>query len=221
LTARSLAASILRVETAIRELIAFIAAHSSWAGPILFVVCFGESLAVVSLVFPGTSAVVAAGLLVQARVVPLWPVLICSILGATAGDAVSYWLGRWCGHSLHRMWPFRRHPLLLRRNLDFFARHGGKSVFVGRFFGPLRAFVPLAAGMMMMPARRFWIANVASAVLWAPAVLIPGVVMGIAAEAAASRRYVLVIAAVLLIVLGVLGLTIARRRILAPDRPQS
>jgi membrane protein DedA with SNARE-associated domain len=41
------------------------------------------------------------------------------------------------------------------------------SVFLGRFFGPVRAVIPLAAGMMEMPSRAFWIANVGSAVPWA------------------------------------------------------
>ncbi len=209
------------MDVGIQDPVAFIAAHSSWVGPILFVVCFGESLAAVSLVFPGTSALVAAGVLVQAHVVPLWPVLTCSILGATTGDAVSYWIGRACGHAVHRVWPFSRHPLMLRRSLGFFKRHGGKSVFIGRFFGPLRAFVPLAAGMAAMPARRFWIANVASAVLWAPGVLLPGMVVGFAAEATAQERYVIVIAASSILILGVIGSTIARRRIFANSRPQA
>jgi membrane protein DedA with SNARE-associated domain len=209
------------MDAGIQDLVAFIAAHSNWAGPILFVVCFGESLAVVSLVFPGTSALVAAGTLVQAHVVSLWPVLVCSILGATMGDAVSYWIGRACGHAVHRVWPFSRHPQMLRRSLDFFERHGGKSVFIGRFLGPLRAFVPLAAGMAAMPARRFWIANVASAVLWAPGVLVPGMVVGFAAEAAAQERYVVVIAASSLLILGVVGFAIARRRIFASSRPHA
>jgi membrane protein DedA with SNARE-associated domain len=60
----------------------------------------------------------------------------------------------------------------------FFQRHGGKSVFIGRFFGPIRAVVPLAAGIMQMPRGRFWFANVASALVWAPMLLLAGDLVG-------------------------------------------
>jgi membrane protein DedA with SNARE-associated domain len=56
----------------------------------------------------------------------------------------------------------------------FFARHGGKSVFIGRFFGPMRAVIPLAAGLLRMPRFWFWFANIASALVWAPMLLFIG-----------------------------------------------
>ena len=64
----------------------------------------------------------------------------------------------------------------------FFERHGGKSVFIGRFFGPVRAVIPLAAGIMRMPRGRFWLANVTSALVWAPMLLLAGDVIGQAGE---------------------------------------
>ena len=45
------------------------------------------------------------------------------------------------------MWPIRNHPDLIVRGQAYFAAHGGKSVFFGRFFGPIRAIVPIIAGM--------------------------------------------------------------------------
>jgi len=53
-------------------------------------------------------------------------------------------------------------------------RWGMLAVFVGRFFGPLRAVVPIAAGICEMPWWKFQVANVASALLWASAILTPG-----------------------------------------------
>ncbi len=209
------------MDTAVRDLVTFIAAHSSWAGPILFLVCFGESLAVVSLIFPGTAILVAAGALVQSHVLPLWPVLAGAILGATLGDGVSYWIGRSCGHAIQVVWPFKGHPAALQRSLEFFERHGGKSVFVGRFFGPFRAFVPLAAGMMQMPARRFWIANVTSAAVWAPGLLVPGAMMGLAAEATTAEEHVVAIVAFVVLALGLIGFEVVRRRFLAARRTDS
>jgi membrane protein DedA with SNARE-associated domain len=67
----------------------------------------------------------------------------------------------------------------LTRGYAFFGRHGGKSVFIGRFFGPLRAVIPLVAGISKMRPMRFWIANVSSAFVWAPALLLPGALIAL------------------------------------------
>jgi membrane protein DedA with SNARE-associated domain len=48
------------------------------------------------------------------------------------------------------------------------------AVFVGRFLGPFRAIVPIAAGPQAMPWPKFQISNVVSAILWAAGILAPG-----------------------------------------------
>ncbi len=170
------------MEDFIQPTLAFIAAHSGWAVAVMFVTSFGESFAFVSLLFPGTSLLIAAGTLMSAGTLPYLPVLAGAVLGAVLGDTVSYWIGRRFGGALARLWPFSRHPDLLPGGIRFFARHGGKSVFIGRFFGPMRAVIPLAAGIMRMPPDRFWIANVASAIVWAPMLLLVGDAVGDAGE---------------------------------------
>jgi len=153
----------------------FIAAHAAWTFPVMFITAFGESFVFLSLLFPGTTIMVAAGLLVPEGTVPLLPLLTGGILGAVLGDSVSWWLGKRYGRFLTTRWPFTRHPELLARGEALFRRFGVLSVFVGRFFGPFRATLPLIAGLMNMSARGFWLANVASALIWAPALLLPGI----------------------------------------------
>jgi membrane protein DedA with SNARE-associated domain len=58
----------------------------------------------------------------------------------------------------------------------FFKRWGVLAVIVGRFFGPLRAAVPITAGLYGMPWLKFQIANVVSAIIWATGILAPGAV---------------------------------------------
>ena len=101
-----------------------------------------------------------------------------AVIGAVHGDTVSIWLGQRYGGGIGRIWPFTRSPELLPNGIRFFARHGGKSVFIGRFFGPVRAVIPLAAGIMRMPRGRFWFANVTSAIVWAPMLLLAGDAVG-------------------------------------------
>jgi membrane protein DedA with SNARE-associated domain len=162
------------MESIVQPTLELISAHSSWAFPVMFVTAFGESFAFVSLLFPGTSILIVAGTLMSAGSLPYWPVLAGAAIGAVLGDSVSYWLGRRYGGGIGRIWPFTRHPDLLPNGIRFFKRHGGKSVFIGRFFGPVRAAIPLAAGIMRMPRGRFWLANITSALVWAPMLLFAG-----------------------------------------------
>ena len=162
----------------VQPALAFIAAHANWAAAIMFITAFGESFAFLSLLFPGTTLLIAAGTLLSGGTLPYAPVLIGAVFGATLGDTVSYWIGRRFGNGIARKWPFSRHPELLPNGIDFFTRHGGKSVFIGRFFGPLRAVIPLAAGLLRMPRGWFWLANIASALIWAPMLLLAGDLIG-------------------------------------------
>lgn len=166
------------MEHLVQPTIAFISAHAGWAFAIMFVTAFGESFAFLSLLFPGTSLLIAAGALMATGTLPYLPVLAGAILGAVLGDSVSYWIGRRFGHAIGRVWPFTRNPDWLPGGIRFFARYGGASVFIGRFFGPMRAVIPLAAGVMQMAPARFWIANIVSALVWAPMLLFAGDVVG-------------------------------------------
>ena len=161
-----------------QPLLDFIKAHADWAALVMFITAFGESFAFVSLLFPGTSVLIAAGTLLSDGTLPYLPILLGAVLGAVLGDSVSYWFGRSFGGGIVRLWPFARYPDLLSRGILFFERHGGKSVFIGRFFGPIRAVIPLAAGIMQMPRGRFWFANVTSALVWAPMLLFVGDAVG-------------------------------------------
>ena len=166
---------------------AFIASHAAWTFPIMFIVSFGESFVFLSLLFPGTAVLVAAGLLVPDGTLHLVPLLAGSILGAVLGDAVSWHLGRRYGHLLDHRWPFTRHPDLIPRATKFFERYGVASVFLGRFFGPLRATIPLVAGIAKMPALPFMLSNAGSALIWAPALLLPGSAAVIVSDRLSAR----------------------------------
>ena len=166
------------MEDLAQPLIELIKEHESWAIALMFITGFGESFAFLSLLFPGTTLLIAAGALMKSGTLPYLPVMVGSILGAVLGDSVSYWIGRRFGGGIARLWPFSRNPELLPSGIQFFRRHGGASVFIGRFFGPIRAVIPLAAGIMRMPRGRFWVANIASALVWAPMLLLVGDAVG-------------------------------------------
>ena len=170
------------MEDLAQPLLALLKEHQGWAVAMMFVTGFVESFAFLSLLFPGVTLLIAAGTLLNTGTLPYLPVLAGAILGAVLGDFASYWIGRRFGDGMVRLWPFSRNPELVPGGIRFFARHGGKSVFIGRFWGPLRAVIPLAAGIMGMPRGKFWVANIASAVVWAPMLLLAGDAIGEAGD---------------------------------------
>src|SRR5260370_22873946 len=134
-----------------QPLLDLIKTHSDWAAAIMFITAFGESFAFVSLLFPGTTVLIAAGTLLSGGTLPYVSILASAILGAVLGDSVSYWLGRPFGGGLARIWPFTRHRELLPRGIAFFERHGRKNVFLVPFFRPLRADIPLSPRLLPTP----------------------------------------------------------------------
>lgn len=156
------------------QIVEFVRIHQSWAAPIVFCLAFGESLAFISLLVPAWSALVAIGYLIGPSGINFWPVWIAGSLGASCGDWLSYWIGIKLGPAVAHVWPLSRHPDLLPRGERFMKRWGIPGIFIGRFFGPLRAAVPLVAGILAMPFWRFQIANVTSAFVWAAVLLTLG-----------------------------------------------
>ncbi|MGX2040134.1 VTT domain-containing protein [Methylocaldum sp. MU1018] len=165
---------------------AWIALHPHYAGLAVFLIAMAESLAVVGLLVPGVAMMFAAGALIGAGALAFAPTCGYAIAGAIAGDGISFWLGWRYRDRLVSLWPFTRYPGMIERGIDYFRRYGGRSVLFGRFVGPIRAVIPLVAGMLAMPARRFVYINVLSAVLWGPAYLLPGMAFGASLDLASK-----------------------------------
>ena len=176
------------MEAALTSLMEWIQAHPNWAGLFVLVVSALESFLVVGLFVPGTIVMFGIGAMIAAGSMELLPTLLWAAVGAVLGDGTSYFIGRFYHQRLRVIWPFRKYPKMIGRGVEFFHRHGGKSVVLARFVGPVRPLVPAVAGMLNMPAERFFLVNILSALLWAPAYILPGVLfgasLGIAAEIA-------------------------------------
>lgn len=155
-------------------IIAFVRDNAVWAPPIVFALAFGESLAFISLLIPAWGALVAIGALIAAGGIDFWPVWIAAALGAAFGDWLSYWIGLKLEYRVQHIWPLSRHPGLIPRGERFMKSWGVAGIFIGRFFGPLRAVVPLIAGIFEMPFWRFQAANFSSAFVWAAVLLTLG-----------------------------------------------
>lgn len=144
---------------------------------VVLIFAFLESLAFVGIVVPGAVVVVFAGVLSAQGYLDLGDLIWFAAIGAILGDALSYYLGS-RGKYLFR--PESRFFKLshLERGEQFFKRHGGKSIFLGRFIGPLRPIVPFIAGLSKMRMRTFLVWNITSGFLWAAAHILLGYAFG-------------------------------------------
>ena len=186
------------MEQHLQGLIGYFSTHPALALGAVFAAALLEALAVIGTVVPGSSIVFVGGMLVGLQALNLQWTAAAAVGGAILGDGISYWLGRHHHERIRSMWPLRSHPEILRRGEAYFARHGGKSVFLGRFLGPVRAIVPVVAGMTGMPAPQFYVVNVLSAFAWVAAHMLPGVLFGASLQlaSAVSSRLVVLLALV-------------------------
>jgi undecaprenyl-diphosphatase len=178
----------------------FIAAHPYWAYEVVFLLALSESIPVIGVFIPGTAAILAISALVPSGVVQLWPLMGAATAGAIVSDGLSFWIGHRYHREILQRWPLNRHPELVTRSEAFFARHGDKSVFIARFAPGVRAFVPLIAGILRMPVRRFYVANILSALAWAPSHILPAVFVGAAFSTFGPAARPLAILVVLIVV---------------------
>lgn len=159
-------------------IITFLHNHPHWGGVFAFLAAFTETLAVIGSFVPGSITMTIVGALAGSAVIPLYTAFICATAGAFSGDLLSYWIGYRYKHWVLTRWPLKNHPQWITRCEDFFARHGGKSVIIGRFIAPMRSLVPMVAGILNMRPMPFIPIVFVSALLWTIVYLIPGILLG-------------------------------------------
>jgi len=178
-------------------LVDFVAAHLHYANIAIFLLALSEAIPVVGTVVPGSTLVVAISALATSADANPWMLLIAATAGAIVGDGVSFWLGQRYHREILNSWPLNRYPQFIARSERFIIRYGAASVFLARFTAVVRAFVPLISGILRMPPRQFYAANILSAIAWAPAHVFPGVMLAMALQLtglSAEQRAILVIA---------------------------
>src|SRR5258708_17033467 len=147
------------LEVHAQQVVEFVRVHEAWAAPVVFALAFGESLAFISLLIPAWAALVGIGVLISSSQLNFWPIWVAGSIGAALGDWLSYWVGVKLGPPVAHVWPLSRHPDLLPKREAFVKRWGVLAIFIGRFFWPLRASLPLGAGIFRMPSWQFQTAN--------------------------------------------------------------
>ncbi|MBU2667977.1 DedA family protein [Actinoplanes bogorensis] len=162
------------------HLIDLIAAVPPWLTYLLIgLLAFGEAAAFVGLVLPGETALIVGGVLAATGHISLPVLLVLAVLAAVAGDSVGYEIGRHGGPAIMSSRAGRFVGAKRWAAAEAFTRrHGGWSVFLGRWVGLARALTPALAGMTRMPYRKFLLFNATGGILWSVAVVLAGYFAG-------------------------------------------
>ena len=140
-----------------------------WTYALVGGLAFLETGAFVGLIAPGETAVVLGGVVAAEGGVDLPLMLLITWSAAALGDLASFWLGRRLG----RRFLIDHGPRIgvtaprLERVEDFFDRHGGKAILIGRFIGLVRAVAPFLAGSSGMRLRAFLPWSLLGTAAWA------------------------------------------------------
>ncbi|MFH1994810.1 MAG: VTT domain-containing protein [Nitrospinota bacterium] len=184
----------------LHRILGFISAHPLLAYGAIFLNSLADSLPLIGILIPGSAIIFGVGIVVATGVLSLKPVILVAIAGAIVGDGIGYWFGRHYKRRLLHTPPSSRYASMLERGERYFRDHGGKSVFLARFIGPLRPVIPIVAGMSGMEPIPFSVINIISAIGWAFAYILPGLFFGSSLEVAGAISTRLVI--LILIVVG-------------------
>jgi membrane protein DedA with SNARE-associated domain len=117
---------------------------------------------------PGETALVLAAILASQGKLQIWLVILIGVVSAIIGDNIGYLLGRKFGRDV----LVARGPLYDRRirAIDygdrFFARHGPKAVFIGRWIALVRFATAWLAGINRMRFRQFFFWNALGGITW-------------------------------------------------------
>jgi membrane protein DedA with SNARE-associated domain len=201
----------------VASLTTFIEQHEQLALLVMFTLLTLESF---GLPVPGETALIACSVLASQGSLSIASVIAVGILAAIIGDNLGYWAARKGGRPL-----LERHRLTqkyaekyLPRGERFFAKHGGKAVFFGRFIAVLRVTAAWIAGLAHMKWWRFLAWNAAGGIVWATLVSVVAYSLGDAAAGLIGRFGIAAAGgAILLTALGFLVVKRLERRVVEEE----
>jgi membrane-associated protein len=147
---------------------------------ILCIIIIFETGLVVTTFLPGDSLLFVAGASAAAGLLSMSWLIFFFFLAAVAGYTLNYWIGHHIGVKVLRdRFPDLVKKEYLDRTHRYFARFGGKTIFIARFIPIIRTFAPFLAGVGAMRYRKFLVFNILSAIIWSSAITSIGYLFGL------------------------------------------
>lgn len=183
----------------------------AWTYLLVGVFAFAETGAFVGLVVPGETVMTLGGAVAGQGAIDVYLLIAIAWFCAWAGDTTSFFLGRRLGREfvLTHGPRFGISHERFEKVEDYFSRHGGKTIFIGRFISLIRAFAPFIAGSSGMRYRAFVPYSVLGTGLWATAHILVGYLFSRSIEAAAdyAAKGALLLGTLIVLVVGTVWLT--------------
>lgn len=160
----------------------------AWTYLLVGVFAFAETGAFVGLVVPGETVMTLGGAVAGQGAIDLYLLIAIAWFAAWAGDSTSFFVGRRLG----RGFVLQHGPRVgisherFERVEDYFSRHGGKTIFIGRFISLVRALAPFIAGSSGMRYRDFVPYSILGTGLWSTAHILVGYFFSRSIETAAE-----------------------------------
>jgi membrane protein DedA with SNARE-associated domain len=186
---------------------------NSYGLVLLFAVIAAESAGVP---LPGETALIAASILAAQGHYSIVAVIVVAASAAILGDNAGYWIGRTGGRALLERWgPIKRYAeRAIPPGERFFKKHGGKTVFIGRFVAVLRVTAAWLAGITHMSWWRFFLWNASGGIVWAAGVSLLAYYFGkAAADAVQTYGIYALVAIVVVAAIVFLGMRLLKRRV--------
>jgi undecaprenyl-diphosphatase len=183
----------------------------AWTYLLVGVFAFAETGAFVGLVVPGETVMLLGGAVAGQGAIDIYLLIAIAWFSAWAGDTTSFFLGR----KLGREFVIKHGPRVgisherFEKVEDYFSRHGGKTIFIGRFISLVRAFAPFIAGSSGMRYRAFVPYSVLGTGLWASAHILVGYFFSRSIETAGkyAAKGAFLLASLIVVVAGVIFLS--------------
>ena len=133
---------------------------------------------------PAETALIGAALLAHRGHMDIATLTVLAATAAILGDNVGFAIGRHFGRRVFvHPGPLHKHRLkVLEHGEPFFARHGPKAVFLGRWVAGLRIASSWLAGMNHMPWPTFLFWNALGGITWAASIALSVYFLGGLAE---------------------------------------
>lgn len=143
-----------------------ISEYGGWTYGILFITIFCETGLVVTPFLPGDSLLFAAGALAATGVLDPHLLFLLLALAGILGNTTNYAVGHYIGPKVFTSSSRFFKKEYLDKTHQFYEKHGGKAVILGRFLPVFRTFVPFVAGIGKMTYVRYTIYNVFGSTAW-------------------------------------------------------